>query len=119
MIYKTHHNLAYTYGMCEMQQRQLLYIFGTLVGIVPPSPSFTPAHDAHWDEHRKIKVLPCYLHKVQCKVRPDNEYIQATVSYIQFINRPFITVLVANYFLCIFETISLFLQPFYKYMDNY
>ena len=97
MIYKTHHNLAYTYGMCEMQQRQLLYIFGTLVGIVPPSPSFTPAHDAHWDEHRKIKVLPCYLHKVQCKVRPDNEYIQATVSYIQFINRPFITVLVANY----------------------
>ena len=90
-----------------MQQRQLLYIFGTLVGIVPPSPSFTPAHDAHWDERRKIKVLPCYLHKVQCKVRPDNEYIQATVSFIWFINRPFITVvvyIVANY-LCDYKPI--------------
>ena len=105
-----------------MQQRQLLYIFGTLVGIVPPSPSFTPAHDAHWDERRKIKVLPCYLHKVQCKVRPENEYIQATTSIIQFINRPFTTVvvyIVNRYLLCIFVTISLFLQPFYKYLDNY
>ena len=48
-------------------KRLLLYIFGTLVGIVPPFPSFTPAHDAHWDERYENQLVPCYLHKFNVK----------------------------------------------------
>ena len=59
-------------------QTQLLYIFGTLVGIVPPFPSFTPAHDAHWDERTKINSYHV-IYTVSCKVRPDNHEAMLTI----------------------------------------